>query len=254
MSPRLSIVIPAYNEETAIRAGKLAQVAGWRKQQPFESELIVVDDQSVDQTAELAGEFATRVIRIAHAGKAAAVIAGIRAAQGEWVLFSDMDQATPITEAPRLLAALAQDCDIAAGSRGVVRAGAPPWRYLLSIGQVVLKSLLLGLTITDTQCGFKAFTRSAALDVIDHLIVYAPERLGTVHGPSVTSGFDVEFLLVAQRLNYRIREVPVDWNYQQSRRVNLFRDAFRGLRDLFGIILARLARKYPRRNINSPFP
>jgi glycosyltransferase involved in cell wall biosynthesis len=247
MPPRLTIVIPAYNEETAIRDGKLARVTAWQKSMPFESELIVVDDQSRDQTAALAKAIADRVITIRHAGKAAAVIAGIRAARSDWVMFTDMDQATPIDEAPRLLAALEQGCDVAAGSRGIVRAGAPAGRYILSWGQVVLKGLLLGLRITDTQCGFKAFTRSAALDIIDHLVVYAPERLGTLNGPSVTSGFDVEFLLVAQRLGYTIRAVPVNWNYQQSRRVNLFKDAFRGLRDLFGIVTARLRRKYPRR-------
>ena len=245
MPPRLSIVIPAYNEESAIRSGKLAHVTAWQKTLPYESELIVVDDQSRDQTAELAGAIADRVVKIKHAGKAAAVIAGIRSAQSEWVLFSDMDQATPIDEAPRLLALLEQGCDVVAGSRGIVRAGAPAWRYLLSWGQVALKGLLLGLRITDTQCGFKAFTRTAALDIIQHLVVYAPERLGTINGPSVTSGFDVEFLFVAQRLGYTIREVPVHWNYQQSRRVNLFRDAFRGLRDLFAIVAARIKREYP---------
>jgi len=247
LTPRLSIVIPAYNEEPAIRAGKLRQVARWLEAQPYPSELIVVDDQSRDQTAALAEEDSTRVVRIRHAGKAAAVIAGIQAADGEWVLFTDMDQATPIDEAPRLLDALVQGCDIAAGSRGIVRSGAPLGRYVLSWGQVVLKGLLLGLRVTDTQCGFKAFTRAAALDVIDHLIVYAPERLGTVEGPSVTSGFDVEFLFVAGRLGYRIREVPVHWNYQQTRRVNLVRDAGRGLRDLFAIFSGRVMRRYPRR-------
>lgn len=248
MAPHLSIVIPAYNEENAIRAGKLSQVAAWIKAQPFAVELIVVDDESQDRTAELAGETADQVVRIRHAGKAAAVIAGIRAAQGDNVLFSDMDLATPIYEAGHLMTVLQQGWDIASGSRGMVRRGAPPWRYLLSLGQVLLKTLLLGLSMTDTQCGFKAFTRAAALDVIDHLVVYAPERLGTLDGPSVTSGFDVEFLFVAQRLGYHIREVPVQWNYQHSRRVNLVRDARRGLGDLFSIVLARLARKYPRRS------
>jgi glycosyltransferase involved in cell wall biosynthesis len=247
MAPRLSIVIPAYNEENAILAGKLSQVKAWIKAQSYAVELIVVDDQSQDRTAELAQASADQVVRIQHAGKAAAVIAGIRASQGEWVLFSDMDQATPIHEAGHMLAVLQQGWDIASGSRGIVRRGAPPWRYLLSWGQVVLKGVLLGLNMTDTQCGFKAFTRTAALDVIDHLVVYAPERLGSLNGPSVTSGFDVEFLFVAQRLGYRIREVPVQWNYQHSRRVNLFRDAQRGLRDLLSIVIARLFRKYPRR-------
>lgn len=247
MPHSLSIVIPAYNEEAAIRDGKLAQVTQWLKQQPFESELIVVDDQSQDATAALAEAQADRVVRIRHAGKAAAVIAGIRAAKGDWVLFSDMDQATPISEAPKLLAALEEGCDIAAGSRGVVRKGAPAGRYLLSWGQVVLKTALLGLRITDTQCGFKAFTRSAALKIIDRLVVYAPDRLGTVNGPSVTSGFDVEFLLVAQRMGYGTREVPVQWSYQRTRRVNLVKDARRGITDLFRIVMARFTGRYPRK-------
>lgn len=249
MAPRLSIVIPAYNEELAIRNGKLESISSWQKSLPYESELIVVDDQSRDRTAELAGEIADRVIKIQHAGKAAAVIAGIRSAQGEWVLFSDMDQATPIDEAQRLLAFLDKGIDVAVGSRGIVRTGAPAWRYLLSWGQVALKGVLLGLRITDTQCGFKAFTRFSALEIIEHLVVYKPDRLGTLHGPSVTSGFDVEFLFVARRLGYSIREVPVRWNYQQSRRVNLFRDAFRGLRDLFAIVSARINGQYPRRRV-----
>jgi dolichyl-phosphate beta-glucosyltransferase len=244
---KLSIVIPAYNEESAIKSGKLAQVRSWLHTQDFATELIVVDDQSQDSTAELAKGFANQVVRIHHAGKAAAVIAGIRAAQGDIVLFSDMDQATPISETPKLLKAIAAGADVAAGSRGMVRRGAPPGRYLLSWGQAILKFLALGLTITDTQCGFKAFSRVAALDIINHLVVYAPERLGTVNGPSVTSGFDVEFLFVAQQLGYCVHEVPVEWSYQLTRRVNLLRDARRGLNDLLMIIFARLIRRYPRR-------
>lgn len=241
----LSIIIPAYNEEAAIRAGKIRQVKAWLAAQPFQSELVVVNDESTDQTRLLAEQDAVRVITIAHAGKAAAVIAGIQAARYDRILFSDMDQATPITEAPKLLSALAEGIDIAAGSRGIVRKGAPLGRYVLSWGQVFLKSFLLGLRVTDTQCGFKAFTRTAALDIIEHLVVYDPKRLGTIHGPSVTSGFDVEFLLVGQRLGYQTREIPVHWNYQQTRRVNLVRDARRGLRDLFGIVAARWTGQYP---------
>jgi glycosyltransferase involved in cell wall biosynthesis len=248
MPPSLTIVIPAYNEENAIRAGKLSQVSVWLKQQTFPGELIMVDDHSQDQTAAQARGIADQVISIPHAGKAAALIAGIRAARCEWILFSDMDQATPISEATKLLNAMETGADIAVGSRGMVRHGAPVGRYVLSWGQVIVKSLLLGLRITDTQCGFKAFTRAAALEIIDHLVVYAPEKLGTIHGPSVTSGFDIEFLVLGQRLGYRIAEVPVQWNYQQTRRVNLLRDARRGLGDLFHILVARLKRKYPRKS------
>lgn len=241
---RLTVIIPAYNEEQAIRAGKLAQARAWLDRQPFGGELIVVDDESTDLTASLAAAFADRVLTIPHAGKAAAITAGIRAAGGDVVLFSDMDQATPIEEAARLLAEIDAGAGVAVGSRGIVRRGAPPGRYLLSWGQAAMKFLLLGMRITDTQCGFKAFRRTAALHMLDALVVYSPERQGRVKGPSVTSGFDVELLFVAARLGYAIREVPVAWNYQHTRRVNLVRDALRGLRDLARIALARLAGQY----------
>jgi hypothetical protein len=174
------------------------------------------------------------------------VVAGIQQARGEIILFTDMDQATPITEATKLIGALQEGADVVIGSRGLVRPGAPAGRYLLSWGQVALRSLLIGLKFADTQCGFKAFTRCAALDILDHLRVYHPAGLGPLRGPSVTSGFDVEFLFVAQRLGYRIQEAPVTWNYQETRRVKLMKDAWRGVRDLANIVSADIRGKYPR--------
>ena len=249
----LSIIIPAYQEAQAIAAGKLARVTDWLAAQPYASELLVVDDGSTDDTAQLAQPLATRVITIPHQGKAAAIIAGIAAAQGAQVLFTDMDQATPISHAPTLLAALADGADIAIGSRGLVRPGAPVGRYLLSWGQVALRSLLIGLYLTDTQCGFKAMRREAALTTLQHLHRYHPTRLGVLDAPSVTSGFDVELLFVAQRLGYQIREVPITWSYQETRRVNLLRDAWRGLHDLYTIRVADWQGAYPRRVRRSRF-
>jgi dolichyl-phosphate beta-glucosyltransferase len=248
--PYLSIVIPAYNEAEAIRAGKLARVTEWLADQDYASELIVVDDGSQDETTALAQAEGVRVERIQHAGKAAAIVAGIKAARGEIVLFTDMDQATPIVEASRLLHSIETKSNVAIGSRGLVRAGAPVGRYILSWGQILLRYILLGVRITDTQCGFKAFTRPAALEVLQHLKVYHPNRQGAIQGPSVTSGFDVEFLFIANRLGHRICEVPVQWNYQDTRRVRLVRDAFRGMRDLVRIAWVRLLRQYPRRRKN----
>jgi dolichyl-phosphate beta-glucosyltransferase len=260
----LSVILPAYNEASAIQAGKLAVVADWLAQQPYAAEMLIVDDGSSDETARLARPLAlrsaecarleeavtARVISIEHAGKAAAIVAGLQQARGDVVLLSDMDQATPISEAPKLLEALQGQTalgGVAIGSRGLRRAGAPPGRYLLSWGQVVLRQLLLGIRISDTQCGFKAFKREAGLRILDHLRVYAPARLGAIRGPSVTSGFDVEFLFVAHRLGYQILEVPVAWSYQSTRRVNLTRDAWRGLRDLVRIVDAARQGQYPPR-------
>jgi hypothetical protein len=81
--------------------------------------------------------------------------------------------------------------------------------------------------------------------VLEHLRVYGPTHLGAIRGPSVTSGFDVEFLFVAHRLGYQIREVPVAWSYQATRRVNLTRDAWRGVRDLTRIVGAAGQGQYP---------
>ncbi len=241
----LSVIIPAYNEAHAIRAGKLDLVSRWLERQQYETELLVVDDGSEDETYELAHHTADRVLRIQHKGKAAAIITGIQAAGMNRVMFTDMDQATPIIEANKLMDALTKGADIAIGSRGLVREGAPPGRYVLSLGHVVLHRLLLGLRIGDTQCGFKAFTRAAALAILDHLVVYDINAIGTIDFPSVSSGFDTEFLFVAQRMEYRIREVPVIWNYQETRRVDLTRDAFRGVLDLLKIMFARFKQQYP---------
>ena len=246
----LSVVFPAYNEAAAILAGKLAQAAGWLAEQPYEAELLVVDDGSTDETALLARRarldqgVVARVISIEHAGKAAAVVAGLRQARGQVVLLSDMDLATPITETPKLLDAL-QRGEVAVGSRGLRRAGAPAARYLLSWGQMGLRQVLLGLRLTDTPCGYKAFRRAEALRVLEQLYVYQPARLGALRGPSVSSGFDVEFLYVARRLGYRICEVPVAWNYQATRRVNVLREAWRGVRDLARIVAAAGQGRYP---------
>lgn len=241
----LSVIIPAYHEAAALRAGKLARVAEWRAAQATRIELLVVDDGSRDETAELAGALADHVLTIPHAGKAAAIAAGMRAARGDVILFSDMDQATPISEAPKLLDVVASSGGLAIGSRGLVRRGAPAGRYVLSWGQVALRWLLIGLYMADTQCGFKAMPRAAALRVLDHLRLYAPERMRTISGPSVTSGFDVEFLFVARRLGYSITEVSVTWDYQATRRVNLLRDAWRGVRDLLRIRIAAWRGEYP---------
>ncbi len=247
----LSVIIPAYNEALAIHAGKLDLVSAWLAKQPFATELIVVNDGSHDSTAELARPIANRVISISHAGKAPAIVTGMQQACGEVLLFTDMDQATPITEAPKLLDALNHSAEVAIGSRGLRRQGAPLGRYILSWGQVTLRSILLGLKLTDTQCGFKAVTRQAALQVLDHLQLYDPTRFGAIQGASVTSGFDVEFLFVAQRLGYRICEVPVTWNYQQTRRVNLAKDALRGISELWKIVVTDLRGEYPKRRFMS---
>lgn len=241
----VSVVIPAYNEAQSLSRGKLREVESWCSPLGEGGEILVVDDGSDDGTPELAGEGPARVLRIPHGGKAAAIVAGIRAARGEWVLVTDMDQATPIGEAPKLLSALEAGADIAIGSRGMARRGAPPGRTVLSFGHLLLRRVLLGIGWSDTQCGFKAFRREAALDVLSNMVVFSPERSPCSPGPSVNSGFDVEFLFVAERMGFTIREIPVLWDYQETRRVGKVRESYRGLREILAIASAARRGFYP---------
>lgn len=251
--PPLTLVVPAYNEAESVRAGRLDDVVAWRDAHVPTAEILVVDDGSADATAEAARDVlvqaADRVLTIPHGGKAAAIAAGFRSAQGDAVLFTDMDQATPIHHAADLLHALDAGADVAIGSRGLRRTGAPLGRRVLSLGQLALRALLLGMPLRDTQCGFKAFRRPVALALLDGLRVYSPAGAApgvgdALRGPSVTSGFDVELLYVARRRGYRVAEVPVRWHYADTRRVDLRRDAWRGVRDLVGVATARVRGAY----------
>jgi glycosyltransferase involved in cell wall biosynthesis len=250
MKPFLSVVIPAYNETANIKAGALETVSTYLSKQAYPYEVIVVDDGSEDDTAALAEAFAQthpnfRVVRNPHRGKAYTVATGLQAGQGEIVLFSDMDQATPIREAENLLPFFQQGFDVVIGSRGSYRRNAPWWRKVMSRSQVVLRNIILGFRdITDTQCGFKAFRGSAVNTILDQLHVFSQKNVNSVQGATVTAGFDVEMLFVAQRLGYRIKEVPVEWDYRHSRRVNLLKDSMRGVQELLRIRGADLKGAY----------
>jgi glycosyltransferase involved in cell wall biosynthesis len=240
----LSVIVPAYNESTNIQHGALSKVSDYLEQQSYSYEVLVVDDGSEDETADLAEAFSAahahfRVIRNPHRGKAFTVATGMLQAQGDIVLFTDMDQATPIGESARLLPFFEQGYQVVIGSRGTVRRNAPLWRRIMSGSQVLLRNLILGFRdITDTQCGFKAFRREVVGPILNGLTIYAQRDVKEVQGASVSAGFDVEMLYVAHKLGYRVKEVPVQWDYRFSRRVNLLRDSLRGLRELVSIRMA----------------
>lgn len=250
MNPFLSVVIPAYNETANLQAGALDKVADYLGAQPYAYEALVVDDGSEDDTALQAEAFARahvgfHVIRNPHRGKAHTVATGLLAAQGEIVLFSDMDQATPIAEVAKLLPWFDQGYAVVIGSRGAVRRNAPAWRKFMSRSQIVLRDILLGLReVTDSQCGFKAFRGEAIRPILDGLRLYGSADGMAIQGAAVTSGFDVELLFVARKLGYPIKEVPVEWDYRRTRRVNLLKDSWRGLRDLMSIRLAEMRGDY----------
>jgi dolichyl-phosphate beta-glucosyltransferase len=250
MEPFLSVVIPAFNEASNLRAGALDRVADYLARQPYTYEVLVVDDGSEDDTAALVEAFVAehprfQLLRNPHRGKAHTVISGVLAAQGDIVLFTDMDQATPIAEVETLLPWFEQGYDVVFGSRGLVRRGAPWWRQVMSRAMIVLRGLIVNLPdVTDTQCGFKAFRASAAHNIFRHMHLYAPGQGEQVQGAVVAAGFDVETLFVARKLGYRLREVPVAWDYARTRRVSFLRDSLRGLRDLARIRINDLRGRY----------
>lgn len=238
--PFLSIVIPAYNEETNIRLGALDRVSRYLERVRYSWEVIVVDDGSTDATGRLLGEFRSNkgftVIENPHQGKAATVITGMLQAQGNIVLFADLDQAAPICEVEKLIPWFDRGYDVVIGSRSGRREGAPLLRLLMARGFMILRTLLLGLGgITDTQCGFKAFRREIARDIFGRLKLYGTGH--RVSGSMVTAGFDIEVLFLARKLAYRIKEVPIEWHYVETRRVNPMKDSWQAFLDILKIRL-----------------
>jgi dolichyl-phosphate beta-glucosyltransferase len=236
---QLSIVIPAYNEEKNIRLGALDKVARYLEHQTYTWEVIIVDDGSTDGTRDLVEDFISHnqgfgLTKNRHQGKAATVMAGIMKAAGDIVLFTDLDQATPLRESEKLLPWFKKGFDVVIGSRQGKREGAPFLRKLMARGFMVLRTVVLGLQgISDTQCGFKAFRRDVAHAIFDKLSIYRKQKAAT--GAMVTAGFDIEVLFLAKMLGYKIKEVPVEWHYVETRRVNPITDTIQGFGDIINI-------------------
>ena len=247
-TPYLSVVIPSYNEEINIRLGSLDKVSRYLEHQTYPWEAIIVDDGSTDSSPQLLDAFAKstpgfRVIHRAHRGKAGTVTSGVLGAAGEIILFSDLDQATPIAEIEKLLPWFDKGFDVVIGSRNRRREGAPLSRVVMARGFMMLRSVMLGLRgITDTQCGFKAFTRKAAQHLFAKLELY--NDTGEMRGANVTAGFDIEVLFLAKKLGYKIKEVPVEWHYVETRRVNPLKDSWQGFIDIVRIRINALQGKY----------
>ncbi len=211
--PTVSVIIPCYNEAKNLERGVLDEVHAYLVAQAFPWEVIIVDDESTDQSralveAAIAGKEHFALHDIPHGGKPAAIWAGIQQARGEAVLFTDMDQSTPIHELGKLLPWYEADFDVVIGSRQTVREGTSLLRKVGSFVFLNLRRLILLPDIEDTQCGFKLCRRQVALETFPHLEFLRTQERPT--GWKVTA-FDVEFLYLVERAGYRIKEVRVRW-------------------------------------------
>jgi glycosyltransferase involved in cell wall biosynthesis len=229
LQPFLSIIIPALNEESRLPAS-LKSILTFLESQPFEAEVLVVDNGSQDGTLALARSYAARhptlrVLQEPRRGKGAAVRCGMLAAGGEYRFIADADLSMPIDQVLRFLPPQLPDVDIAIASReapGAVRYGEPPYRHLIGRGFNLLVRWIAVPGFQDTQCGFKAFRDRAAIDLFQ-----AQQLDGWT--------FDVEVLFIGLRRGYRIVEVPIPWYYNPGSRVRVVRDSIAMLRDLFRI-------------------
>jgi dolichyl-phosphate beta-glucosyltransferase len=212
MPPKLSIIVPAFNE--AARVGRsIEKIIDYLSDQRAQSELIVVDDGSTDETAAVAQAslkgsqvVKTRLIRYEqNRGKGHAVRVGLLEAQANIALFSDADLSTPITETPKLVEPIRQgECDLTFGSRALDRrliGVHQPWRREQG-GRVfnLIVRLATGLPFWDTQCGFKAFRMSVCRPLIEAAQI---DRFG----------FDVELIYLAHLAHLRLQEIPVRWDH-----------------------------------------
>ncbi len=239
-TPDLSIVIPAYNEESRI-APTVRDIVAYCRSGQRAFELILVDDGSRDGTSAvgrvLSQEFPElRVIRLAaNHGKGYAVRSGVVNAIGRLVLFADADGATPIEEIERLESALDSGADIAVGSRALratgVQVHAKLYRHLIGRTFHLLVEWLADGGVKDTQCGFKLFRSAVAQDLFSRM---------RMNGFS----FDVEVLVMARRRGYRVAEVPVNWTHQPGSKVRLTLDSLRMAADLVRIRAHCLSGEY----------
>jgi glycosyltransferase involved in cell wall biosynthesis len=235
----LSVVIPSYNEMANLQKGTLERVKSYLERQSYEYEVLVVDDGSTDGSREFVEKFTKnnktfKLIKNSHTGKAGAVTTGVLSAKGDKVLFTDMDQATPIEEIEKLLPDSEKGFDVVIGSRSTIRKGAPAIRLFISRSSIILRKIIIGLPdISDTQCGFKLFNKAAAKEIFS---TYKKiKKTKEIKGSAVTYGFDIELLLISRNRGYKVKEVPVNWLHVETRRVNPVNDSVQGVVDLLRI-------------------
>jgi len=217
-TPFLSVIIPCYNESKNLQRGVLESVSDYLSTRRFSWEVVISDDGSTDNSRDLIRKRIAslpnfRLLENTHGGKPSALLNGIKEADGSYVLFSDMDQSTPISELGKLLPFRKKNVGAIIGSRGLLRKNFPVYRRLGSIIFMALRKIFILPEIDDTQCGFKLFKRKVVAKAFPHLQYF--KKTSDTKGWSVSS-YDVELLHIIKKMGYQIEEVHVDWRDEDT--------------------------------------
>ncbi len=228
-NPLLSIIIPAYNEETRLPK-TLGQVFDFLRDQDYTAEVLIVENGSQDKTLEIAQSFVKEhsgltVLHEPLPGKGSAVRRGMLTARGQYRFMCDADLSMPIAEVNRFILPALQDFDLAIASRevhGAIRYNEPEYRHLGGrLINLMIRTLILP-GIHDTQCGFKCFRAPIAEDLFNRQ---------TLTGWS----FDIEILFLARRRGYQIQEIPIPWYFNADTKLSPVRDALQMVLDIWTI-------------------
>ena len=235
LTPFLSIIIPAHNEENRL-PGTLEQIFRFLEKQSFLCEVLVIENGSTDRTYEIAREFASRqpnlrVVQNDRRGKGLAIRRGMQEATGKYLFFCDADLSMPVEEIGKFIPPQLDHPDIAIASReapGSVRHNEPYYRHLTGRVFNTLIRLLVLPGLQDTQCGFKCIRADVARDIYPYQ---------TLTGWA----FDVELLYIARHHGYSIIEIPIQWYFNADSKISIFRDSLRMFLDL--LLIRRNARR-----------
>lgn len=254
--PLISIVVPAYNEAKNYRNGVWQQSLEFLHSQKFSYEVIFVNDGSTDDTEKLLSTLVKQekksghnfnLLNISHSGKAVAVKTGVLAATGEFILFCDFDQATPLDTLLQFLAQHQKEkAEVVIGDRTNNLGGKSDTAFQKLRSQIfiLIARLVLNVKANDTQCGFKSLSSSAAKKIFTSFRVSAQK--GTIVG-GYMGAFDVELLFLAEKYHFKLAQVPVsreDPYGSMGKYNNKWREPLMMLRDIFKIKLFDVANQY----------
>lgn len=240
-NPFLSIIVPVYNEEKRLEKG-IAEIVRFIDSQKFQTELLVVNDGSKDKTLKLLKNLKHPSFKLIsykkNQGKGFAVKEGMKTARGDWRIFIDIDLSTPMSEFSKFLPHL-KKFHVIIGSRKTknseILVHQPLLREKLGAVFTWLSSTFLGVGVSDFTCGFKLFSKKAAMEIFS---------IQDLKG----WGFDSEIMFLAQKKGFPIKEIPVKWSNDSQTRVVLLKDIFQSLLELLKIRYNHLIGKYSFKN------